>query len=239
MQTFLFLALLLPSFALGIQVPYLTGPVVDTAHLLNTQEAQTIDSNLQAFHKRTGVQLVVLVTDSLEGEDIASYSIQVAEKWKLGRKKEDRGLLFVIAPKDRKMRLEVGYGLEGEIPDLIAKRILSQIVGPHFKKGQYAQGILSALEIIEARIEKKEMPLDESSEEERSLPTPVWILFFILLIFALSLRRFFFPFGGYGGGGYHGGLGHNRFGGGFGRGGGGGYSGGGGGFGGGGASDSW
>lgn len=229
-QTFLGL-LLFSSLCFAISVPYLSGPVVDTAHLLQTSQAHQLETELLSFHKRTGVQFAVLITDSLEGEDIASYSIQVAEKWKLGRKKEDRGILFVIAPQERKMRLEVGYGLEGEISDLISKRILSQVVGPHFKQSRYVEGIVGALQVIEARLENKDHAFLEEKTPKR--PSIAWMIFLFLLILALSLRRFFFPFGGYGGGGFGGG---GPWGGGS---GGGGFSGGGGGFGGGGASDSW
>lgn len=233
-RTLSFFALLFSKYVLAITVPYLSGPVVDTAHLLKSGDAQQIESELRSFHKRTGVQAAVLITESLEGEDIAGYSIQVAEKWKLGRKKEDRGVLLVIAPNERRMRLEVGYGLEGEIPDLIAKRILSQVVNPRFKRGEYAQGILDALQVVEARIEKKETPALEQ-EEPKELPKIAWFFFFILVMVALALRNLFFPFSGFGGGG---GWGGGGFGGG-GSGDGGGFSGGGGGFGGGGASDSW
>lgn len=228
-----YLFLSLKSFA--ISVPYLSGAVVDTARLLPASDFRQVEAALETFHKQTGVQMAVLITESLEGEDIASYAIQVADAWKLGKKKEDRGLLFVIAPNDRKMRLEVGYGLEGEIPDAIAKRILSQVVGPRFKQRQYAQGILDAIQVVSDRLEKKPTPELEGGEQQ-GLPLIGWMILIALVILVLLVKGFFFPFGGYGGyGGYHS---NDRWWGGGGSGGGG-FSGGGGGFGGGGASDSW
>lgn len=224
-----------------VVIPELARPVMDEAKLLNAAEQSALSELLFQMQASGKVQFAIYTLASLQGEDIEGFSIRVAEKWKLGKKKTDNGLLLVIAQKDRRMRFEVGYGLEGDLPDARCRRILDNQVAPLFKQGQFYGGLRSA---VFAVADTLKIPL----EGERPTPTrqeegiDFSIVFFILLFLAavvIVLRGASSPpglyrnhwWGGGGGGGFGGGGGS---GGGF-----GGFSGGGGGFGGGGSSSSW
>jgi len=232
-----------------LAIPELTGPVVDEANLLSPADKARIEEKLYAMDKEGLAQIAVFIAASLEDQDVASFSLQVVEKWKLGKKQKDTGLLILIAPKERKMRIEVGYGLEGTIPDARAKKITSTILVPAMKRGAAGEGILDALNAIDVLLHKEASatPADETIENPPMSTTSrvILIIFFIialmLVIPAMFLsggshynrRRNSWDGGGWGSGG-------DSFGGGWGGGsGGGGFSGGGGSFGGGGASDSW
>jgi uncharacterized protein len=216
----------------ALNVPPLTGRVVDLANVLSHAERTDLEARLAAYEQKTTQQFVVLTVPSLEGDPIEDFSIRVVEQWKLGKAKEDNGLLLVVVPKDRKMRIEVGYGLEGNITDALTSRIIRQILRPAFRQGAYGPGITTAIkalmqagsgEVVDA------LPTQAAADDGGGM-SPIIIVIIILLI--LFGPRFFFPFflgiawGGRGGGGW-------------GSGGGGGFSGGGGGFGGGGASGDW
>src|SRR5690606_12649040 len=116
------------STALALDVPPLRGRVNDTAGLLSTEARSALEERLRAHEEATGQQFVLLTIPGLEGEPIENYSIAVVEKWKLGREKEDDGLLLLVSAGDRKMRIEVGYGLEGDIPDAIASRVTREVL---------------------------------------------------------------------------------------------------------------
>lgn len=240
---FLLAALLFSGVARAESIPALTGPLVDTAGLLSVSEADTVRSFIERINRSGKVQIVVFITDSLGEFDIESYALKVAETWKLGRKGVDDGVLLLVAPKERRMRFEIGYGLEGDIPDVIAKRILSDRMAPFFRDGRFADGIQVALESVAERLH---LDISAGVTERRVRrsdpkgPLSVWVILLLLLIVFISIL-----FGGGGGGrGFHrsgwggGGWGGGGFGGG-GWGGGGGFGGGGGGFGGGGSSSSW
>lgn len=231
-----------PLFAFSI--PELKRPVHDEAALLNSADTARIENFLRAFEQTSKIQMAILITPSLEGADIESYSIEVAKKWKLGSKGKDQGLLLVIAPKERRMRLEVGYGLEGDLTDAFCRRVLQNGMGPYFKAGRYADGILIAIEWI-----AEKLSLDLRAPVSKRMQTSnkfFWVVFlFILFCFAGSVLPLLFfgrRLGGYssydpyrrrgwGGSDWGGGGGWSS--------GGGGFSGGGGSFGGGGASSSW
>jgi uncharacterized protein len=142
------LALLLPAAsAAETPVPRLTGPVVDLAGLLDgptQQRLSELSRSASAADGGRGVQLQYLVVPSLEGEPIEEYSIRVAEAWKIGSKGRDNGILIVVAVKDRAYRIEVGGGLEGEIPDVLAGRIGDQILRPAFRAGRFGDGLYDA-----------------------------------------------------------------------------------------------
>jgi uncharacterized protein len=240
------LCLLLPApllAASAIAVPYLSGPVVDEAQLLSPEERAQVQQMVDTLNASGKVQMAVLIASSLQDNDIESYSIAVAEKWKLGKKKTDDGLIFLIAPHERQMRFEVGYGLEGDLTDALTKRILDEVVGPYFKAGRYRDGILLGIEAIAHKLGVDlNAPVDQRLTEHRgggSIPLLFGLLIFVLFSFlaGFSPTRRRYP-GGWGGGGFGGWGGGGGFGGG-GFGGGGGFSGGGGGFGGGGSSSSW
>ncbi len=228
---------------LALEVPEHTGPVVDLAGVLSRGDQSKIAASLLQFQQTYGPQLQVLVVPSLEGESIEGYSIKVVDKWKLGAKGKDDGVLLLVAIESRKVRIEVGRGLEGDLPDVIAGRIIRTGIVPFFKQGQTGAGILVGLGMIaeSAGGKLENVPAPRLHKAERSKGSLGYLLFIgMFLIAPLFGRR---RRGGVGGallsgllmgaamsGGRHGGSG------GF---GGGGFGGGGGGFSGGGASGSW
>ncbi|HTM07548.1 MAG TPA: YgcG family protein [Verrucomicrobiae bacterium] len=243
---FLIVVLLAGSLA-ALEVPPLKGRVNDYAGLLPPERASALEHRLEQFENSTGHQIVVLTVPSLEGEDIEGFGIKVAEKWKIGKKGFDNGAILIISQKDRRLRIEVGYGLEGVLPDAIANRIIEEQITPRFRDGDFPGGIEAGVDAI-MKVTQGE-PLPEAQRRKPSsnfsrfpfgliLPL-LFLAFFILSSFGSRRRGIWAPRGPryYGPGGFFGGgLGG---GGGWGGGGGGGFSGGGGGFGGGGASGSW
>lgn len=237
------------ALAPGLAVPELTGPVVDRAGLLSRAEARRLEQ--LALAGRAGgeggqaVQLQVLIVPSLEGDAIEDFSIRVAEAWKLGSRERDDGVLVVVARDDRKVRIEVGGGLEGQLTDVQSARIIRGVLTPAFREGRYGDGLYDAgLQILSAT---GALP-PERARRQAARPSHGarfgGLGALALLIAFVVLRGLFFGFtprrrrGLWGGGGpFIGGGGWG--GGGFGRGGGGGWGGGGGGFSGGGSSGSW
>lgn len=144
------LAALLAAPAAALPVPPLTGRVVDRAGLLSETAAADVDAKLRAFERKTGHQLAVLTIPSLEGEVLESYSLKVARAWALGRKGVDDGILLLISRDDRKLRIEVGHGLEGSLPDALAGRIIADEIAPRFKEGNYASGVDAGVDAIVA-----------------------------------------------------------------------------------------
>jgi uncharacterized protein len=134
-------ALIGPSAAVAQEVPALDGRVNDRAGLLSSAEASRLESTLAAYEKETGHQFALLTLPSLDGYPIEDWGIRVAEAWQLGSADRDDGLIFLVAPNERKMRIEVGYGLEGAIPDAVAKRVIADYVAPLFREGDFARGI--------------------------------------------------------------------------------------------------
>lgn len=240
------LGLALPATA-ALDVPPLSARVVDRAELLSARERQALESELAAFEGETGSQIVVHTTPSLEGLDIETYSVEIAEAWKVGRKELDDGVILTVAPNQRKMRIEVGYGLEGVIPDVIAARIIREDITPAFREQRFGDGIRIGVARLKqaARGEALPPPTRGAPRGSSGFSLIVTLIFVALILTqrwwtaalgvgALSAGHHRYR-GGWGGGG--GGFGGGGFGGGgF---GGGGFGGGGGGFGGGGASGGW
>lgn len=238
-----FVATTTSSFALK-QIPPLSGPVIDETRTLNTTEVRELSARLQSY--KDIAQIQVWVTPSLEGESIEGVSIRAVEKWKLGTAKEDNGALIIIALGDRQMRIEVGQGLEGSVPDVIAGRIIDYIMAPKFRGGDFYGGLALAAQEIYVRAGGKGTPTELKARKKLK---PGWLslifnilwIFFILFVFTARLGiwgpMFLFSGGGRHGG-WGGGGGWSGGGGGW-SGGGGGWSGGGGGFSGGGSSGSW
>jgi len=229
--------------------------VEDYANVINDSDERSLNGVLQELEQKTGAQYIVLTVLSTGGLPIEQFSIELAEKWKLGQKGKDNGMLFVLAKNDRRWRFEVGYGLEGFVTDQYCSRIGRDVLVPYLRKGDYSRGICeSNLRIVqriasEAGVSLTGMPKVTPvpvRDRRRGLPccSALPILIFMLLIFGGAGRGmgwwFFLPFmmggfGGHGGYGRSGSFGGGSFGGGF-----GGFGGGmGGGFGGGGASGGW
>jgi uncharacterized protein len=178
-------------------IPELSSRVTDTTGTLSSAEQAQLEQKLAAFEAKKGSQIAVLIVPTVQPEDIAQYSIRVVEKWKIGREKVDDGVLVLIAKEDRKLRIEVGYGLEGAIPDLYAKRIISEVISPKFKQGDFYGGLDSGVDKIIGLVDGE--PLPEPGTPEFSgmgvmdiLP----ILLFGGLITGLILRSIFGTFFG-------------------------------------------
>lgn len=231
-----------PVFAL--EVPKHTSSVVDLAGVLNHADQVKIAASLLQFQRKYGPQLQVLVVPKLEDETIESYSIKVVDKWKLGAKGKDNGVLLLVATENRKVRIEVGRGLEGDLPDVIAGRIIRTGIIPFFKQGQTGAGILVGLGMIAESVGGKleNVPAPRLRTAKRSNGSLGYLLFIGMFLIGPMLtgrgRR-----GGVGSallsGLLMGGLMSGGRGGSGGFGGGGFSGGGGGGFSGGGASGSW
>jgi uncharacterized protein len=210
------------------------GYVTDRAGLLSSAARENLETTLRAFEEKTSSQVVVATFPSLEGDSLEDFSMRLAEAWKAGQKKKDNGVIFLIFQNDRKIRIEVGYGLEGVLTDALSGQIISQVVVPYFRKGDYSGGILAGTDAImkATQGEYKGSPKRNRSPRVGNLLF-LFSLFFLFHLWArTNSRRIGGRRGGY--------VGFLPMGGGFRSGGGfGGFSGGGGGFGGGGASGGW
>jgi len=235
------LLLSLSAVLFALDVPPLRSRVTDMAGVLSPSERQHIEERLYLFETQTSNQIAVLIIPSLEGEALEDYSIRVTDKWKLGNQSNENGVLLLIVKEERKIRIEVGYGLEGALTDLISGQIIRNEIAPYFRQGNYYAGIAAGLNgIIQAtRNEYKADPRQyqrSRKETGKSFGSLIfYILFFLfflgggrrgrrglfMALLGASMFRSGGSSGGFGGGGF------------------GGFSGGGGGFGGGGASGGW
>jgi uncharacterized protein len=213
----------------------------DEANVLSSQDKAMLEYLVKAEEDSTSNQIAVLIVPSLDDDDIDSYSIRVANEWKLGDEKKDNGVLWVIAIKERQMRIEVGRGLEGVLTDAQSSRIDRNQVAPYFRQGDYAAGVKAGVVAIIQTI-KGEYVNDQPIKKHRGKKPFSWTSLIILLIIIIIMSRrrggggggymsrggWILPMGGFGGGGGGGGFGGSS-----------GSWGGGGSFGGGGSSDSW
>lgn len=158
-------------------IPSLTGYVVDDAAILSSDTEAQVSAILEQHEQQTSNQVAVLTIGSLDGEILESYSLNVARTWALGQADKNNGVLLLIAYVDRKMRIEVGYGLEGDLPDILAKRIIDNDIRPYFRNGQFDAGVLSGVQAIVGTIEGTYTPSEASDFEEAP--------FFVQLIFGL------------------------------------------------------
>lgn len=131
-----------------INFPSLTGRVVDNAKILTTSQLKSLTAILKKHEEQTSNQIVVLTLKNLDGYEIADYGYQIARYWKLGQKDKNNGVLLLISLEDRKLRIEVGYGLEGVLTDKISHEIIEYTIKPEFKKGDYYQGVLKGVKAI-------------------------------------------------------------------------------------------
>jgi uncharacterized protein len=149
-----------------LEVPPLKARVTDLTGTLDGGQRAVLEQRLAAFEAAKGSQIAVLIVPTTQPEAIEQYSMRVAEQWKLGRKGVDDGALLLIAKNDRKLRIEVGRGLEGAVPDAVAKRITADIIAPHFKKGDFYGGITAGVERLMKVVEGE--PLPEAGAKSRS-----------------------------------------------------------------------
>ena len=188
----LFAVLLLQTlvFAQDVQpIPALTSHVVDTTGLLDASQQAALETKLAALEKAKGSQVVVLIVPTVQPEDISSYANRVGNAWKIGRKNIGDGVLFVVAFKDRQMRIEVAKTLEGAIPDLAAKQIITNAVTPRFKTGDYAGGISAGVDQLTARINGEALPeVSASANGSGNLPGGFnWMDLAVFLFFAVPI----------------------------------------------------
>ncbi len=141
-----------------VAVPLYSGRVVDLTQTLTAAEQASLEAKLEAFEDAKGSQVAVLIVSTTQPEDIAQYAIRVVGVWKLGRKNVDDGVLLLVAKQDKKLRIEVGYGLEGAIPDLYARRIIQEVVRPNFKQGNFSGGINAGVDALMSLIKGESLP---------------------------------------------------------------------------------
>ena len=151
-------------------VPALSARVVDTIGWLSAAERDTLERKLAAFEAEAGPQIVLLLVASSQPEDIASYAQRVADSWKIGRREVGDGVLLVAARDDRKLRIEVAKALEGAVPDLAARQIISQQIAPAFKRGEVAAGLGAGVDALMARIRGEHLPAPSRQAEQTGQP---------------------------------------------------------------------
>ncbi|MFY8037325.1 MAG: TPM domain-containing protein [Cyclobacteriaceae bacterium] len=188
---FVFISIILCSLASFGQkeVPELWGQRVhDEAHVLKAETVDLLEKNLEHYDDSTSNQVAILIIQSLDDELLEDYSMKVAEKWKLGSKKNDNGVLLLIVVGDHKMRIEVGEGLEGALTDAISNRIIRNEMAPAFRRGDYDGGVLAAISSIKAAIRGEYAAEDASNDFDNLSPTMKWVIagaiFLFLAIFA-------------------------------------------------------
>lgn len=174
----------LVAHAAVVEIPPLQAPVTDMTQTLSAQELATLNQKLSQFALQSGAQIAVLLLPSTQPEDIAQFGIRVAEAWKVGRAQQDDGVIVIVAKQDRKMRIEVGYGLEGAIPDAVAKRLISEQLAPAFKQGQFYAGLQQVTDSLSALIQGEHLP-----PPQRNAKTAAddWFSLLPLLMFAAIL----------------------------------------------------
>ena len=144
-----------------VAVPPLSGQVVDQTGTLSAGDIASLTQTLKNLETRKGSQIAVLIVPTTDGEAIEQFSLRVAEAWKIGRKKIDDGALLVIAKNDRRLRIEVGYGLEGALTDVTSKRIIDEDITPKFKSGDFAGGVSAGVNRIVRVAEGEKLPEPE------------------------------------------------------------------------------
>jgi uncharacterized protein len=188
------LALLAPEAQAQQSVPALQGRVTDLTATLTEPQRAALESTLAAFERRKGAQVAVLIIASTTPESVEQYAVRVQESWKLGRKHVDDGVLLVVAKDDRRLRIEVGYGLEGVIPDAIAKRIIDQDITPRFRQGDFHGGIEAGTRRIVGLIDGEALPApggSTGSEVRGDFFENLIFASFVVMILGGALRAVF------------------------------------------------
>ena len=178
-----FAALLVAAGLLGaaradVPVPPLKARVTDLTGTPNAQQKGDLESRIAAFESRRGSQIAVLLLPTTKPEEIEQYSIRVAEAWKIGRKKVDDGLILIVAKDDRRLRIEVGYGLEGVIPDSLAKRVIDERITPRFRDGDFYGGVRDGVDQLIRLAEGEKLPPPQAAPA-RDSSSPVGMMDFL------------------------------------------------------------
>ena len=247
---YLFLLCCLPVLGFAQKFPAKPDRLVnDYTQTLSANEIDALEQKLVAFDDSSSTQIAVVLINDLEGYDVADYAVRLAEKWGIGQAKKNNGIILLASLGDRKVSIQTGYGVEGALPDAIARRIIENAIKPNFKRGNYYQGLDEATNDIIAYT-KGEYKADSPADEVKSLSGKILLIIFITFIIIIAIAKrggggggqvisgrgtsspfWWLLMSGHGGGGFGGGGGSDS---------GGGFGGfGGGSFGGGGASGSW
>jgi len=185
--------LLALSASAEVAVPPLQARITDLTGTLSASQIQNLDSRLRDFERAKGSQIAVLLLPTTQPETIEEYSIRVADAWKIGRAKTDDGVILVVAKDDRKLRIEVGRGLEGAIPDAVAKRIVSEVIAPHFKSGDFYGGIAAGTDALMKLIEGESLPAPQprpGGGPAIDFQTIIWLFVALVLGDAIFKRIF-------------------------------------------------
>ena len=158
----------LPGVRAEVPVPLLAARVTDLTGTLSAQQKSALEGRLAAFEAKKGSQIAVLIVPTTRPETIEQYSIRVAERWKLGRKGVDDGVLLLVAKDDHALRIEVGYGLEGVIPDATAWRVIDEIIVPRFRSGDFAGGVEAGSAALMGLIEGEPLPAPRAAARDGS-----------------------------------------------------------------------
>lgn len=152
LKRFLILAalVLMPFTAVALDVPQLSGRINDYAGILSPRAIGLLEQKLAGFEQDQSTQVVVLTIPSLQGEDIDQFAIRVADQWKIGHKGKDNGVILILAQAERKVRIEVGMGLQGVLPDITAGRIIRDVMRPHLRNGDFDRGVEAGIEAVMA-----------------------------------------------------------------------------------------
>ncbi len=187
---------LLAGFACAraeVAVPPLKARVTDLTGTLSAQQIRDLESRLSAFERSKGSQIAVLMLPSTQPETIEEYSIRVADAWKIGRARVDDGVILVVAKNNRKLRVEVGRGLEGAIPDAVAKRVVSDVIAPHFRSGDFYGGVAAGTDALMKLIEGEGLPAPRSrvtvNGVHRTIDLQTIFLLFVALVLTDAIFR--------------------------------------------------
>jgi uncharacterized protein len=177
--------LFIAAAAAAVAIPPLKARVTDLTGTLNASQRSALEQTLAEFETRKGSQIAVLIVPTTQPETVDQYAVRVQESWKLGRKGIDDAVLLVVAKDDRKLRIETGYGVEGVLPDLIAKRIIDEDITPRFKQGDFYGGIRAGTDRIMRTIEGEPLPPPRASGQAsaRAFQHLDWLLPAILVLF--------------------------------------------------------
>lgn len=175
------------SSVFGLEVPALKGRVNDYGNILSAPAEHQLDAVLKELERTDSTQIVVLTIPSLEGEDIEGFSMRVAEQWKIGQKGNDNGAILLISKNDRKLRIEVGYGLEGSLTDLTSGRIIRDIIVPYFKRGDFDAGVSNGVYAMIQAVRGEFKADPESVRKSQRRSSNPGLFGFLLIIFLVNM----------------------------------------------------
>lgn len=171
----------------ALRVPPNDGFVTDTAGILSASQEADLEQVLAEEEDRSGVEIAILIVSSLSGADIAQFTVDVGRKWGVGSAEDDNGILLIVAVADRSVFLATGYGLEGSVPDVVAKQIIDEVIAPRFKREEYAAGLQDAVATLQRRIAGEEGGETAPAQADRGTFLNPWmILLFLIALDALA-----------------------------------------------------